>query len=154
MPTLYVTIGIPGSGKSRWAQTKTDAILVSTDAIRQELCGNITDQTRNAEVFDVAHAAIRCHLLAGHNVVFDATNLRGFNREVLLKTLPPCDRVAVVFPCDAETAKARVRADIRDGKNRSDVPDHAIERMARLFAEEVSETALLAEGFDEIIYIQ
>lgn len=152
MPTFTMLIGIPGSGKSTWAKEQRGTII-STDAIRHELFGDINDQTRNAEVFDAAHTSIKCHLEAGNDVIFDATNLRSFHREILLKSLPHCKKVALIFGVLPEVAKERVDSDIKAGKLRSAVPHHAIDRMARLFRDEVSPAGLRAEGFDEVMGI-
>ncbi len=77
MPTLIVMRGIPGSGKTRFAQKLAhawQAIYVSSDLIRFELTGDENDQTRNSEVFPLLSARVRNGLGRGYDVVVDATN--------------------------------------------------------------------------------
>lgn len=92
---LNVLIGPSGSGKSFWAEmvllfdddqielirgdTK-EIVCVSSDKLRESICGNKSDQSRNSEVFATAHALTTAHLAAGHSVIFDATNLKRADR--------------------------------------------------------------------------
>lgn len=73
-PKLYIPIGIPGSGKSTWCREHLRAITVSTDAIREQM-GDVSDQSRNDEVFRLYHEKIQDRLTKGYSVVADATNL-------------------------------------------------------------------------------
>ena len=81
MNTLYITIGISGSGKSTFCnklkkiEGKTLKI-VSTDGIRKELFNDETEQKQNGLVFKTAYNRIVKHLTQGYDVAFDATNLR------------------------------------------------------------------------------
>lgn len=92
---LSILIGPSGAGKSTWAAyeacfddveiplvgaDRMELVHVSSDNLRLSICGNKSDQSRNAEVFDTAHALIKAHLAAGHSVIFDATNLKRANR--------------------------------------------------------------------------
>ena len=61
MITLFITIGLPGSGKSHWA-SEQDAKVVSSDAIREELFGDVNDQNHNNEVFNEVHNRIQISL--------------------------------------------------------------------------------------------
>lgn len=79
--------GIPGSGKSTVAEElkrKHNAIRISPDEIRRMLSGDTNDQSRNADVFAIAHRATESNLLQGNRVVFDATNTRPESRAQLL----------------------------------------------------------------------
>jgi predicted kinase len=77
MSTLFIPIGIPGCGKSRMATYLGDVHRVSTDAIRQVLTGDESNQDANGEVFKRFHAQIAYHLRRSQNVYADATNLTG-----------------------------------------------------------------------------
>lgn len=91
---LNVLIGPSGAGKSTWASQavidddEAELIgavtrpleIVSSDALRNSICGNKADQSRNSEVFATAHALTTAHLAAGHAVIFDATNLKRADR--------------------------------------------------------------------------
>ena len=75
-PKLYVLVGLSGSGKSTLAaQRDANTVIVSSDAIREELTGEIEDQSRNNEVFEIFHQRIRKNLEEGKNAIADATNL-------------------------------------------------------------------------------
>jgi protein phosphatase len=83
---LFILVGIPGCGKSTWAANFfRNGIIVSSDAIREELTGDATDQTRNTEVFNAFHQRISENLRTGHwpagaDVIADSTALDAFAR--------------------------------------------------------------------------
>lgn len=84
VPSLFIPVGIPGCGKSTWAETFLDsAVIISTDAIRERM-GDINDQSRNGEVFKRFHMGIRVHLAHDADVVADATNLDARARRELV----------------------------------------------------------------------
>lgn len=62
-PKLYIMVGLSGSGKStiakEIAETEENTIIVSSDAIREELTGKVEDQSKNEEVFKIFHNRIR-----------------------------------------------------------------------------------------------
>ena len=81
-------IGVSGSGKSTYAEmlcknlnstdktTRKETTIISSDAIRAELCnGDVSDQSKNSQVFEVAYKRIEQTLQLGVNVIWDATNL-------------------------------------------------------------------------------
>ena len=81
MNTLYITIGISGSGKSTFCNKLKEIEgktlkIVSTDGIRKELFNDETEQKQNGLVFKTAYNRIVKYLTQGYDVVFDATNLR------------------------------------------------------------------------------
>lgn len=76
MSNLIMTVGIPGCGKSTYAETVyPTATVVSSDEIRKRL-GDINDQSKNDQVFETFHREI-ANALAVHKdyVVADATHL-------------------------------------------------------------------------------
>lgn len=74
-PHLVILVGIPGCGKSTWAdKLLVSHYVVSSDAIRAEM-GDVNDQTRNQSVFDEFHKRIEDHLASGRDVVADSTAL-------------------------------------------------------------------------------
>jgi len=94
MATLFIMVGISGSGKSTYAkaielqlkQKGSEVGIVSTDEIRGEICGgNQSDQSKNSEVFKIAHSRIEEILSLGVNVIFDATNLARDDRKIPIK---------------------------------------------------------------------
>lgn len=82
MSTLIITVGIPGCGKSTWAELQGYEV-VSSDAIREELCGDATDQSRNSEVFATFHDRIANALFLDETVIADSTGLDRFARDKL-----------------------------------------------------------------------
>ena len=88
MFTLMVMCGLPGSGKSFFAESycknHSDYTVVSTDKIRGELFGDESDQSNNWLVFVEAYRRI-LSALDNSNVIFDATNLTRKNRSKVIK---------------------------------------------------------------------
>jgi len=151
-PKLILPVGISGSGKSTWIQANTDTntIVVSPDNIRRELTGNISDQTKNGEVWGLAFQRVADGLNAGKNVILDATNIKSSDRKRLMDYMKvhvdkPFEGFAKVFSVDPEIAKQRVRKDIEAGVDRSNVPDWAIDKQYRIFIDDVN--LLEPEGF-------
>lgn len=79
MATLFIPVGIPGCGKSTFAESLDTTIPVSTDAIREAL-GDVNDQSKNNEVFAIFHNMIGIFLKDGISVYADATNLDSESR--------------------------------------------------------------------------
>lgn len=65
-PKLMLLVGLSGSGKStiaqKLAEENPNTVIVSSDAIREELTGKVEDQTENEEVFKIFHNRIRKNL--------------------------------------------------------------------------------------------
>ena len=84
MFTLIMMVGISGSGKSTKAQELSQlykATIYSSDQLREELYGNVNDQTHNNEIFVELHKRIIQDLKNGISVIYDATNLSLKNRK-------------------------------------------------------------------------
>lgn len=71
---LTIMCGLPGSGKSTYAQ-KLPGKYVSTDAIREFVTGSATCREHDRLVFTLAREMVKYYLKGGEDVVFDATNL-------------------------------------------------------------------------------
>lgn len=54
---------------------KYQAKVHSSDAIREEILGDVSCQDQNAKVFDVLHTRVREDIRLGYNTIYDATNL-------------------------------------------------------------------------------
>jgi predicted kinase len=150
-----ITVGISGSGKTTWLlENSTGKRVISPDEIRRELTGDVSDQTKNKEVFKIAFERVINALNNGVSVIFDATNVVSVHRFNMLKQLK--DNVvhefkpnAKVFIINPETAKERIRIDIENGADRSNVPDHAIDRQYKMFVEDLDKL-----GTDGYLLIQ
>jgi predicted kinase len=87
MAKLIILCGLPGSGKSSYADSILDnaqlfsddsdaeVVIHSSDAIREELFGDPSFQGDNSKVFELMHKRTREDLRAGKTVVYDATNI-------------------------------------------------------------------------------
>ena len=76
-PRLVVMCGPSGSGKTRWIQNHLSGYaVVSLDDIREEICGNRTNQKMRGQVMQEAKSQLKHHLRSKNHVVWDATNLR------------------------------------------------------------------------------
>lgn len=97
---LILMVGLPGSTKSTYVKqlVQEGYSVHASDIIRAEL-GDENDQSRNPEVFEILYRRVKNDLMAGKNVVIDATNLRRKNRTHLLRTLKGirCHKKCVVM---------------------------------------------------------
>lgn len=87
---LTLMVGPSGAGKSTWLDkhipTHSKAAIISSDALRAELCeGNFQDQSRNVQVFAALHALAKGRIENGLPAVIDATNIRRADRLSLIK---------------------------------------------------------------------
>lgn len=79
---LILTIGLPGSGKSWWAdQCQRDApegevVVVERDRVREELTGDRRRHTHEVEVTVLCHDRVEAGLRAGKTVIISDTNIR------------------------------------------------------------------------------
>ena len=89
-------------------------------------------------------------LKQGKDVILDATNVSSHYRRFFIEGLPPCKLQAKLFDISPEEAKRRIRFDIENGVNRSNVPDAVINRMYSQLKNESSIEQLKAEGFEII----
>ena len=78
MQTVFVMVGVPGSGKSTRAEElaeKHQAVIISSDRIRKKLFDNEEDQNHNDLVFKTYYEFFEQCLKEGRNVILDATNI-------------------------------------------------------------------------------
>lgn len=151
IPNLFVIIAGPsGSGKSTYAQslvaTNPGLFILSPDNLRFELTGDMTNQSRNAFIFNTL-LPIRingCHSrMLG--CVLDATSTTRKARKLLIEYAKVAGYTRVechVIKADEKTCQARNAARERQ------VPEFVISRQFTQWQEPE-----LAEGFDEIVYV-
>ena len=83
--TLYMPVGVPGSGKSTWVANHLPGVrVISMDEMRERLTGSRADQSRNAEVYRICRRALAEALRAGETVVWDAQSHTWWTRQGLL----------------------------------------------------------------------
>lgn len=144
LPILTIMIGLSGSGKSTNAKQvaeKENAVVISSDEIREKLTGNVENQDKNTEVFKLFHKRIKEALLSGKNVIADATNLTMKSRRTILQNIykVPCMKKAVVIAKDYDEC-------LEDNKNREHpVPEYILKGQLERF-----EIPFFEEGFNEI----
>lgn len=143
-PICAFLCGLPGSGKSTWANTnkeKLNAVIHSSDAIREEL-GDINDQSKNDLIFKILHNRVKEDLLCGQNVIVDATGLNRKKRKYFIDYVlrnVPCEKVCVLFATPIISCR-------KNNRNRDrQVPDEVITRMYRGF-----NVPCRQEGWDDI----
>lgn len=149
IPTLFMLVGIPGSGKSQIAHEivasadKTTKIH-SSDALRKELLGDEATQGDNNKLFAELHRRIRVDLIAGNNVIYDATNIRKKTRIGFLMTLKniTCHSVCLCVMTPYENCLER------NSKRDRKVPVNVTKNMLKNW-----QPPHYNEGFDEIKYI-
>ena len=108
MPTIFVYIGLPASGKStnakEWAATHSNSIHLSSDAIREELYGDARIQGDPNKVFSIMLRRAREAIAEGLDVLYDATNITYKNRRSILQ-IPNATFVARLFVVSVEDAR-------------------------------------------------
>lgn len=143
MNKLTLLIGIPGSGKTTYANKnkKENEIILSSDTIRQELFGNESSQQDNELVFNTLYSKAREYLQKGTDVIIDATNINSYYRHQTLKHFKDLNiqKVAIVFDTPIKTCIQR------DKKRNRTVGLAVIEKMISRYQVPTEQ-----EGFDKI----
>lgn len=132
-PTLWILVGLPGSGKStaaaRFVKDNPDYIHVSRDVIRFAMLGNNDDYFKYEKaVYKEFIGQIQMGLDSGKNVIADATHLNKNSRLKLLEALHDLDKINVnccYFSTSLETCLKR--NSYREG--RAKVPENVIKNM-------------------------
>ena len=130
---LYITVGISGSGKSRFAEffcKATDVIELNADNYRKELGKGVNDQDINKVVFEEIDKAIVKYLAGGYSVCVSNTNLHADKIKELAEKFP-LNEVVVFFLKDSEDIELcwnRIQKDLENGKDRSNVPREVLEK--------------------------
>ncbi len=146
-PTLTLLVGVPGSGKTTWANKnhKENEVVLSSDLIRKELFNDETNQENNKLVFTTLYNRARELLKSGKSVIIDATNVTIKDRSRALNNFKnfAVSKVAIVFKTATDICK------FRDKNRTRTVGEEVIDKFTEKFINPTKE-----EGFDEIIYIE
>lgn len=98
---IIVTVGLPGSGKTTWARQQSGYVVLDSDDIREELCGDAATQCNPKAIFDVLYERAVDAINGGHSVIICATNIKRKDRLRLIKffrnTTPHVYLCALVF---------------------------------------------------------
>ena len=109
---FFMMIGIPSSGKSTIAQELAkieNAIIISTDDLREELFDDVNNQANNNLVFRTAMQRVKQNL-KNKNVILDATNINYKRRMSMLHELnyiKDLQRIAVLVATPYEECLTR-----------------------------------------------
>lgn len=138
-------VGLPCSGKSTYAKKLAEeynANIHSSDAIREELTGDINDQNHNNEVFQTLHKRVKEDLRNGKSCIYDACNVHYKERMAFLRELKniPCAKKCVLMATPYEECLER------SANRERQVPEHVIKRMYMSF-----DVPYLYEGWADIV---
>lgn len=147
--TLHMLVGPCGSGKTtlstKLLKELGHAVLISPDALREDLTGDMNDQSKNGFIFN---SLIPIRINGAHiqdkHIVYDATCYNRKNRKGIIEHAREQGYQIVVhiFRTPIEVCKARNAA--RERK----VPDSVIDRQFENWQEPE-----LSEGIDRIVEV-
>ena len=129
---LTVGQGISGSGKSKFAQLAKDIFVdveVNADNVRAEF-GDVSDQSKNAEVFERVDELVNQNLAGGRSVILSNTNLHYHSMVAYAKKYPYARIIAMIMmdSKNPELCKERIHTDLENGIARSAVPDEVVDK--------------------------
>jgi predicted kinase len=150
IPTLMMTCGVQGSGKSTWAKQyikeNPDTLYISTDKMREELGAGAHDQTVNSMIFPLMRRKVETALSQGNvDILLDATFIKKSWRKeyVNLGRKYGAWLIAHIFNADRDVLIKRVQQRAKNGG--LDVPVEAIDKYIAGFEPPTK------DEFDEII---
>lgn len=151
MNTLYITVGLPGSGKSTYVKNfikNKDIEYLSSDSLRAVYGKSEEDQTVTPLVFGHIKRKVDEFLKDGKNVLVDATSVNRKERSDYINTAKKYGAkvVAIVFKMDRQGLIDRNKK--RGEQGGRVVPDWVIDKMLAKFEE-----PSYSEGIDVIIYV-
>ena len=128
MAKFFMMIGLVGSGKSYHSKElaeEYDATVFSSDALREEMFGDVNHQADNNTLFKELHKRIRECLASGKSAIYDACNISYKRRMEFLKSLNkiPCEKIAVLMATPYEVCLER------NAQRERKVPEYVIKRM-------------------------
>jgi predicted kinase len=135
MTTLWVTMGVPGSGKSTFARAH-HAARVNPDTIRRIL-STWDDQEVNDLVFNLVYGLIEQHLADGTDVIYDGTSLDAQTRADLIKIARKHDCATVLIVFDVDEGLVREQ----NVRRVNVVPEEVIDRFIDKFDHQLSLTS-------------
>ncbi len=128
MTKFIMMVGLPGSGKSlraKFLAVKENAIIHSSDTLRQELFGDENTQDNNEELFKELHRRIKHDLKGEQNVIYDATNISYKRRKAFLEELKKinCEKICYLVATPYEKCLDQNKSRKRQ------IPEYVIKKM-------------------------
>lgn len=140
-------VGLPASGKSTLAKKllkQYNAILISSDEIREEMYGDVNNQDNNHDVFEVMNNRAKQTLSDGINIIYDATNINRKRRIHLINQVLRADE-KIVYYMNGTIKTIKYRNEYRSRI----VPEDVIDKMYKTLHIPVKN-----EGWDQVIFTQ
>lgn len=147
MKNLIMLIGISGSGKSTYLREKIlndvpelakvlkeknitlKDVIVCPDDIRREVAGSVNEFKADGYIWNtLVPERLRENMKNYGYAILDGINVTGKSRRKFLKQFRATHKIAVVFESDVALSKSRIRKDINENVDRSNVPDKVIDR--------------------------
>ena len=154
---IIMPIGISGSGKTRLYHKKYEGMMfVSPDEIRKEISGNISDQKCNSQVFKEVDRIVDELVKKNIDFYYDATNCNpAFRREFVerFRGKKDVEVIYIVLPCDMETCKMRIKTDLKNKVDRSNVPFEVLIRQKGFYNASLK-SKFEGENVQEIVYLK
>lgn len=144
-PVVYIMCGIPGSGKTYFCKNVLmnhpwrSRVYISSDDIREEICGDASDQSLNGLVFDIFYQRAREAIVDGSDVILDATHLTRKTRRKCRNQFKDLDCKFIAVQMNTSVLDSVYRNKKRDRV----VPGYAMDRMINAY-QPVEDN----EGFD------
>jgi predicted kinase len=125
----YLTIGMPASGKTTWAQQQINLVNINLDDCRAEVSGQAENQDATLAAVVLHEQKIKQSASQGLDIIISDTNLNSKFRDELVSKLVSLGYAVeyILFPISLEVAKSRNQQRSRV------VPDEILERMFTTF---------------------
>ena len=141
---FFMMVGMPASGKSYKAQELAEeynAEIFSSDALREELFGDVNHQDNNHELFNELHRCIKDCLKSGKSAIYDACNISYKRRMAFIQELKniPCEKICILMATPYEECLRR------NSERERKVPEKVIKNMYMNF-----NVPYWSEGWDDI----
>lgn len=149
-PSLIVLIGAAGSGKSTLAARLFAADeIVSSDALRAVVSGDVSDQKVSGVAFRILHRTVAKRLATGQLTVVDATNVVASVRRPLIERARAAGLPVTAIVLDLDPDRVRIQ---NAGRTRVVDPE-VVERHLAAVRSTVDGGRLELEGLDQIIVL-
>jgi predicted kinase len=126
-PTLVLTVGLPGTGKSTFARRlagRIDATVLESDALRRLLFGEPDYSAAESQrLFDAIRGAARVLLADSRDVIVDATNLKERDRQPFFTLAEETGARLLVLRFSAPRLEVERRLELR--RNGADLLDRS-----------------------------